>query len=303
MIPTFPKFTKLSLNHRSHINSLNRQNPPSSDFEFTSLWSWDTSNSVQISSLNHNLVIQLNDYLNDRPFFSFIGSNQLQSTILTLLEYINQNHHHPNEIYLIPEYQCPTSQSNLFSLTQDKDNFDYIYHCPKLIAMRGNKLYTKRKQLNKFTRQFSYTSIIISLTDTSIHKHINNIFKSWKITRAKSDSETTKERLALAKLLDHADEFPNCQVLFILHKHEPIGFSIFENLHNNYAMHPFQKALTHYPGIFELLNHELAKYLLTKHCTFINTYQDLGIPSLRAAKRKYDPTFIKKFTITPASIH
>jgi hypothetical protein len=77
------------------------------------------------------------------------------------------------------------------------------------------------------------------------------------------------------------------------------GFTVFEQVTKEYAILSFQKADKSYPGIFEFLNHSIALYLHKRGCMFMNMEQDLGIPGLRQAKRKYDPTYLKKYSIRP----
>lgn len=72
MIPEFPNFKKIELSDQKEIESFTSKFPPYSDFNFTSLWSWDTHTNMQISILNKNLVIRFNDYLSDSFFYSLL---------------------------------------------------------------------------------------------------------------------------------------------------------------------------------------------------------------------------------------
>jgi len=87
--------------------------------------------------------------------------------------------------------------------------------------------------------------------------------------------------------------------MFIYNRHSLIGFTIFEILDNGYAVSNFQKVNLIYDGASESINYSLAKYLKKQGCIYINFQQDMGIPGLRRAKLDYDPTFLKKYIISP----
>ena len=68
MITNFPNFKKLGLEDKPLIESFVKRYLPYSDFNFVSLWSYDTDNSYEISYLNKNLVIKQDDYITNEPF-------------------------------------------------------------------------------------------------------------------------------------------------------------------------------------------------------------------------------------------
>lgn len=76
MIPQFPEFKIVEVGDREAVESHTHRYPPYSDFNFTSLWAWDTSNERMISELNGNLVVRFTDYATNEPFLSFLGTNK-----------------------------------------------------------------------------------------------------------------------------------------------------------------------------------------------------------------------------------
>jgi hypothetical protein len=86
MIARYPKFSKISLKHQAELASFTNAFEPYSDFNFTSLLSWDTDGSTQLSTLNDNLIICLPDYLTGEPCYSLIGANNIDETIEKLFE-------------------------------------------------------------------------------------------------------------------------------------------------------------------------------------------------------------------------
>ena len=82
MIPTFPNFKKLEISDKKEVEEYTSNFPPYSDFNFTSLWAWDTNEKRMISKLNGNLVVQFTDYITCEPFFSFLDYSSHSNTII-----------------------------------------------------------------------------------------------------------------------------------------------------------------------------------------------------------------------------
>ena len=87
MIPKFPDFKKLELSDKDIVEDFVSKYPPYSDFNFISLWAWDTDSKRMISELNNNLVVYFTDYLSGEPFISFIGTNKVERTSQELITY------------------------------------------------------------------------------------------------------------------------------------------------------------------------------------------------------------------------
>src|SRR3990167_1574661 len=100
--PLFPEFNPLTLEDKEGIENFTKQFPPYSDFNFTSMWSYDTDNDVQFSWLNGNFVMIFRDYITKNPFYSFLGNSKPIETINALLEY-SKSQNLPEELFLIPE--------------------------------------------------------------------------------------------------------------------------------------------------------------------------------------------------------
>src|SRR3989338_2938897 len=56
MIPQFPQFKRVEITDREAVEAHTHKYEPYSDFNFTSLWAWDTNGERMISELNGNLV-------------------------------------------------------------------------------------------------------------------------------------------------------------------------------------------------------------------------------------------------------
>jgi uncharacterized protein len=299
MIPTFPVFKKLELSDKSDIESVTSSFPPYSDFNFVSMWSYDTNDSVEISVLQGNLVLKFQDYISLQPFFTFIGTASLWDTVRTLLEYA-QKIDITQQLKLIPEIAVShLPQGHRFHVTEDRDNFDYVIRTEDLIALAGTKYLSKRNHVNTFTRLFGDKTVIkpISVADTHDQHSIMSVFGRWEKSRRRTREQTQNEMKAIQKLFLSGTRL-NLHAFGLIIDGDFAAFSIDEKTFDGHGLMHFEKADTMYTGIFEFLKRQAAIRLREMGCDFINMEQDLGLAGLRDAKMSYRPDhFLKKYLI------
>lgn len=298
MLPIFPSFKSLSINDREEIEELTSRFLPYSDFNFVSLYIWNTENTIEISKMNSNLIVKFSDYITQKPFLSFIGKKHVSETIQKLLLHTQEVGLEPY-LKLIPE-ECLSKEiadvQTKFKVTDDLDNYDYILDVAKIAQMKGRKLHHKRKLLNNFKKTY-VGKVIVKKLDGSMIKDIINFFYIWEQQGKKSREETQNECIAIERLF-HAGLNKNVHVLFAYINDKLAGYTVFEMLDNKYVVSDIQKADISYKGIYEYLNFSLASFLLDRNYLFINIEQDLGLSGLRRAKLDYDPLFLKKYKIS-----
>lgn len=301
MAPIFPTFKKLTLSDKTVIESFTHHYPPYSDYYFFSLWSYDIHQSIRWSILNNNLIVQFENYTGPGMFLSFLGQHDTHDTLRQLFAYAS-SHALPPELNLIPAHNfinTPISSlSAEFQITEDPNNDDYILSAHQLNEMNGPKLYEKKKQLHKFQRLYPNARIAFHhLPDSDIHEKIHTIIRRWEDQTVDPRAHNDNESKAIKRTLMEAGKFHLIAACVYIDD-EMRGFEIVELVNESYLMASFQKADKSYAGIFEYLTHEIAVYALKYGRSHINIEQDLGVPGLRQAKRKYNPTYLKKYTIT-----
>ncbi len=301
MIPIYPQFKKLELSDREIVQKHLTNFLPYSDYNFVSLWSYDTKQQIQISYLHENLIVRFQDYLKGQPFYSFLGTSEISSMCKLLIER-SARENLPPLVKLIPEITVESLMKTRHELNiaEDMDNFDYILSIKELIEMKGNKFGPKRNFLNRFNRLHaaSVETRIIDLTDHAIQKKIIDLFIDWEKMKNKSRNETTIELQAINRLFQGTELFKLASI-GLFYRERLIGFSINEIVHNQYGIIHFEKADISYTGIFTYLKQQTAKYLSQQGCIYINYEQDLGIDGLRKAKLSYRPShYFKKYTIS-----
>lgn len=301
MIPEFPNFKKLELSDRKEVEEFTSKFPPYSDFNFTSLWTWNTKDARMLSKLNENLVILFTDYETNKPSLSFLGVNKLGKTASELLNFA-KNNGLPEVLSFIPEELVKELGDSGLSVEEDRDNFDYIFSLSQLSTLRGLKYKAKRRGVNNFLAL--YPNVVFK-TDKSVnpilYKHIARLVQKWT-TKKESGSEADdsgfkNEEKALRKILE--TENKNLLIFTCFLNDNLIGFEIDEMLSPRYAMAHFSKANTSYKGIYDFLNTKLSKYLKNEGVEFCNWEQDLGIGNLRKSKMSYCPVgFLKKYKVS-----
>lgn len=300
MIPAFPEFKKIGVDDREVVESHTHKYPPYSDFNFTSLWAWDTSNERMISELDGNLVVRFTDYKTDEPFLSFLGSNETERTARTLMNYCKE-HGLPEVLKLIPEISTHGIQSPAFRVEEDRDNFDYIYSVPELSALEGGKFKGRRNFVNRFMREHPAAHVeIVDLANTDAQKNIFAILDSWAHHKqAKNKAyETEHEKTALTRLFETARSH-ELIVTAIFEDKIMLAFSIEEILPDQFCIGHFWKADATHAGIFDVLMQRKAQHLETLGLAFLNYEQDLGVEGLRQSKMDYRPIdFLKKYRVS-----
>ena len=293
MIPQYPIFSKLNIKNRDEIIELNSKYPPYSDFNFTSIYCWDTDETAEVSMLNNNLVIKLPGYLTGNKIVSILGNINIDASIKILLK------DYP-KLELVPQIIIDNiSEFNDLKITEDRDNFDYIVNASDLAELSFHNFPKKRKMLDKFTANFpNIQSQIINLNDSEMIDRIISLFKLWSQNHGKSETESNSELIALKRLINNHGSFKESYALGLFDNKQLVGFNTFEIIDQEFGISSFQKGDANYDYIYVKITNELAKFLSPK-CKLINFEQDLGFVGLRNSKLSYHPVeFLKKYIIS-----
>jgi len=294
MIPYFPSFKPLEWSDKKYIETFTEHFPPYSDFNFTSIWAWNTKNEVLHSNLNGNLVILFNDYVTKDPFFSFIGTNQIEETASIILEYSEKEYGIPH-LKLIPKHLIGHFQNDLWSVITDKASDDYILSVTFLQEM--DKL--SKCNLAKAIRKFVKTHINYSVRYNSIDEVDKEIYfdliDEWNNDKD-LNGELNNENIALKKYFDLKQSEIKIHSLFVADK--LVAFNTCEFCSKDYAISHFSKTDKAYRGAYEVLCWEEAKHIGNQGIKYLNIEQDLGIDGLRFSKQKFRPDhFLSKYIL------
>jgi hypothetical protein len=297
MLPEFPCFEPFDLSHAPHMDSALSSLLPYSDFNFTSLYCWNTGGHVACSNLHGNTAVRFSDYLTGRPFYSFIGTSRAEETAEALLS-LMQTEGIPPEIKLLPETVAKTIRSEKFVVEEDPDNFDYVLSIERLRSYDGSRLKTNRNAVNRFRRSFRSETRLLDLADPSVREILMSGFAEWVKRKGLSDEEALNERCAFSNVFTLAKHrHLVCVGVFVCDV--LAGFTISERLPSSWAMVHFEKAdPARFPGIYAHLMQETAHVLASDGCQLLNYQQDLGIPGLKMSKKDFHPTsHLRKYRV------
>ncbi|HUC20286.1 MAG TPA: phosphatidylglycerol lysyltransferase domain-containing protein [Candidatus Polarisedimenticolaceae bacterium] len=299
MLTTFPQFRTLRLEDRHEIESITRQFPPYSDYNFVSLWSWHGQDDIVIARHGQCLVVQFKDYLTGVRFLSVIGRSNVDTVIVSTLDYAAAHAMEP-KLSLVPEATVQALHNpHQFTIQEDRDNFDYILRIDQFIELQTGSQSRKRNLINTFKSRYGDHATIrpLDVTTPTAQKQIMQLFNKWEQEKNLKSSQTARERMAILQLLSRSAAF-GLESLGLYYHQELIGFSINELVHNDHVMGHFTKARPSYKGATQYLTQATALQLRFCRCRFINAQQDLGIAGLRSAKLAYNPDhFLKKYTL------
>lgn len=303
MINTFPKFNEITSSDLTDMYSVTDKYEPYSDFNFTSLYSYNTDGLNRISILDENLIIELQDYHTGKPFLSFLGNTHPEATIDILFEF-SQKQGFGEKLRMVPETSIISvlnRNESKYKITEDIDNFDYIYDVEDLEKLEGNDHHVNRRQFLKFIE--CYPNCVSKVIDVSDEKIINQIFKLfnlWAYQSDKSVEETHIEKTAIERFLTLA-KYIDLYAFGVFDEENLIDFSFYEKISGNYALGHFGKADKNYSGLYRFAQSKSCSHLRELGVKFLNLEQDLGIEGLRKTKKLWRPIkFLKKYTIEKA---
>ncbi len=292
MILNFPNFVNLNFSLKEEVEAITSRFEPYSDFNFISLFSWNTDESTQVSLLNGNLVISLPDYITGHTTYSIIGANKIDESLGSLRALTDK-------LTLVPESTVKKIVSTRdFSITEDEDNFDYIYSIIDLIDLPSNKYRSKRKSINKFGRAYGEeVSTNMFKFNEEKNKELKELFSWWSQQRDRTEDEVAQEKRAIERILSIAAS-TNLIGVELKISGSIIGFSINEIINQDNAICHFQKTILSYDNADVFLTNQVSKILGDLNCKYVNWEQDLGLPGLRKMKLSYKPAkFLKKYTV------
>jgi hypothetical protein len=296
-LPTFPKFEKITQFHKKIIDNFTANYEPYSDFNFTSLFSWQGDGEAEVSLLNNNLIIRVPDYLTGNIICSVLGENNIEKSLKQIITVTP-------ELKLVP--QTTVSQLNMadspFNIIEDRDNFDYLYTVEQLVDLTGADYKKIRNKINVFLRDHKSATVRTSVTrevTEEYRKALLKVCQEWALQSNVDKDDTGAEIQALERLLNNANSLDIFIVELIINN-KIKGFSINEVLLNGYGICHFEKTLkSHHANSSNYLVHEVAKILHRFGVHTVNWEQDLGIEGLRRAKMSYKPyRLLRKYTIT-----
>jgi hypothetical protein len=179
-------------------------------------------------------------------------------------------------------------------ITEDRDNFDYLYLRADLAELSGKKYHKKKNHVNNFLSL--YPDHEQKQIDKALIPAAMEVLEQWRHDALQKTDGEEGDYKAAKEALEFFDIIPlRGSVFFVDGK--PAAFCLGESIARGkmFAIH-FEKAIEEYKGIYQYVNQSFAASL-PNFFTLINREQDLGSEGLRQAKMTYRPCdFVRKYT-------
>ncbi|HOY31487.1 MAG TPA: phosphatidylglycerol lysyltransferase domain-containing protein [Bacteroidales bacterium] len=302
MIPQFPAFKNLDLYDKEEVEKYTSAFPPYAEYQFATMCCWEIHQPFQLSIINGNLLLKQTNCLTGEYFFSLIGKNNLTATVRQVLDFLTINHV-PSALKCLPEEMVKTLDPSLFRITEDRDNFDYIYPVAGFLEARGSKYRVYRHKCATFKTK--YPGIITRILDLTAQQYVSQIltlYDTWANTKAAGNKnfESTGEHNALKKLLSIVRNFDSVGAIGLFDRQTLIAFSIFDINNAKFLTGLFCKANTGCKGVYQYLMKEIVALSSSRGIEYLNWEADLGIESIRKSKIEMHPAFfLKKYIMEP----
>ena len=188
---------------------------------------------------------------------------------------------------LVTESQAEHLRQAGYAVSEDRDNFDYLYRREDLATLHGRALQKKRNLIHAFTKAHPYDVYPLS------HDKVSDalaILEAWRgHTRDQADYAPAREALMFA-----SDFGLQGQLYYV--DGQPAGYTLGEEAAQGrmFVVH-YEKTVPDMKGLYQLINMDFVRSL-PQTVMLVNREQDLGDPGLRQAKITYRPCdFVKKY--------
>jgi hypothetical protein len=174
-----------------------------------------------------------------------------------------------------------------YRVSEDRDNFDYLYRREPLATLAGRALQKKRNLVHHFQREHA------SRSEPLVPERIPDalaVLEAWRAqTRDTADYAPAREALLCAQELGLQG-----RITYVADR--PVGYAQGEPAGKSgmYLVH-FEKTVPDMKGLYQFINQDFVR-ALPPEFTLINREQDLGDPGLRQSKLTYRPcAYVHKF--------
>ncbi len=175
-----------------------------------------------------------------------------------------------------------------FTVHLDRDMSEYLYRASDLAELPGRR-YSYKRSLAARARQAA--TLTIEPLGAANLEACAEVLRRHDETTALPDANDwlAREGAARATAFCHFDEL-NLEGILIRADGEPAAFSVFEVQKGAVGVVHFERARREIPGLYQMVNQEAARVLVSRGCTLVNRQDDAGLPGLRQAKRSYHPS-------------
>ena len=297
MLPAFPDFVELRLEHRALLEDYFRLHPPLiSELTFTNLFAWREIYHYQLCRFRDGYLVRKTSH----GVPSLLQPLVVEDPAGALRESLNLL----QEISPAPAIERVGEDiiarlgdaAASFDLREDRDDYDYLYNARELIDLPGRRFHNKKNLLNQFQRTVNYR--FLPMTAEHVEECLHFSHEWCREKRCKEDVSLSQENCAVVQMLEQFSSLGAVGGVLEIDGHVK-AFTLGEPLNTDTFVIHVEKAAAGYTGIYQTINWEFVRHA-AETFTYINREQDLGYASLRKAKESYNPVrMIKKYRVAP----
>jgi len=294
-VPEFPVIRPIELQDKELLSGFFKEYPPLiSEFTFSNLFAWRHAYNFNISKADdHLLVISLKD----DAFHALDPLGPLDTKKNTIRKCFSVVRGSKRlEFIRLPEKTAELfKKTDGLRLSEDRDNFDYVYLRQDLSGLKGKDFDGKRNFIKRF--KDNHTFMYKKLLEDDVKECV--VFQDeWCLAKDCQHTQgLSKEKQAMREMLNNF-EYLGMQGGMIEIGGKVEALALGEELNPATFVVHIEKANGSFIGIYQAINQifcdkEAAGY------KYVNREQDLGVPGLRQAKESYHPRhMVKKYTLS-----
>ena len=279
-IPTYPESRGLELSDKQLFDAIFSETKPEiCEYTFANLFAWRKLYDLKVS-IFEDCVVLTSDREKKRYFLEPLGKGDKAQVMKILLNKTGR------EFRFISEpLKSSFENGRDFTVSPDKDNFDYVYSANELITLKGKKYDGKRNFIKRFKSENKY---VYEALDGDNAKSCYAFAEEWcKLRDCEGVDSLKYESFAIREMLE------NFSGLGLSGGKIEIGgeicaFAIGEKLRDDTFVVHILKAKDGITGINQTMNNEFHTRVAAGY-KLINLEQDLGLEGLRKSKLSYHP--------------
>ena len=178
---------------------------------------------------------------------------------------------------------------DMFEISEDRDNADYIYSVEKLCELPGRHLSSKRNHIKHFERNGAWE--FHKVTADSLIGEARAFVDEFY--REKHDPDLAAEASASEEMFENFEELGFIGGL-LYQNGEPVAFTAGTKLDDLVFDTHFEKALPGVEAAYTMVNREFARMIHAEFpdIQYFNREEDMGLEGLRKAKESYHPDIL-----------
>ncbi len=273
------------------------------EFNFTNILGWSGPYDQRITQKDGFLLTRLHGPLCGGCLWP-VGGQDLKGAIEALWQDANERGC-PLRMVALEQKDVDKLEAlfpGRFTITSDRNGFDYCYDIDKMCELSGKKLHGKRNHINRFLENNEGNWTFAPMTKRDLAECLE-MDAEWRrqslIREGKEEAQDLgAETKALLAAAAHFETLGMDGGVLRVYG-EVVAFTLGDLIcQDTYDVH-FEKAYGELQGAYPMVAREFARLVRERHpnVRYLNREDDMGVEGLRKAKESYYPDLmVEKFS-------